>query len=71
VQFADNALAAYGRVDLKAGQSKTVTLHVPLRQLQYWSDASGWVTATGNRPVVVSDNERSSQLSATVAISAS
>lgn len=69
VQFADNALAAYGRVDLAAGQSKTVTLHVPLRQLQYWSDASGWTTATGNRPVVVGDNERGSRLSATVAIS--
>jgi beta-glucosidase len=44
---------------------------VPLRQLQYWSDASGWVTAAGNRSVLVGDNERSSRLSATVAISAS
>ncbi|MBR7827000.1 glycoside hydrolase family 3 C-terminal domain-containing protein [Actinospica sp. MGRD01-02] len=69
VQFADKALAAYGRVTLAPGQSKTVTLHVPLRQLQYWTDASGWVTATGDRPILVSDNERGNQLSATVDIS--
>ncbi|MBR7831730.1 glycoside hydrolase family 3 protein [Actinospica durhamensis] len=69
VQFVDRALAAYGRVSLAPGQSKTVTLHVPLRQLQYWTDASGWVTATGDRPVIVADSERSTQLSATVDIS--
>ena len=71
VQFADKALAAYGRITLAPGQSRTVTLQVPLRQLQYWSDASGWVTATGNRPVLVSDSERTAQLSVTVSISAS
>ncbi|HEY3872738.1 MAG TPA: glycoside hydrolase family 3 C-terminal domain-containing protein [Actinocrinis sp.] len=69
VQFADKALAAYGRVTLAPGQSKTLTLHVPLRQLQYWTDVSGWVTATGTRPVIVGDSERSTQLSATVTIS--
>jgi beta-glucosidase len=69
VQFAGNALAAYGRVTLAPGQSRTVSLHVPLRQLQYWTDASGWVTATGNRPVVVGDSERTAQLTATVGIS--
>ena len=68
VQFVDKALAAYGRVSLAPGQSKTVTLEVPLRQLQYWTDASGWVTATGNRPVIVGDSERGTQLSTTVDI---
>jgi beta-glucosidase len=68
VQFVNKALAAYARVSLASGQSKTVTLHVPLRQLQYWTDASGWVTATGDRPVVVGDSERSTQLTATVNI---
>ena len=40
VQFAKKALAAYGRVALAAGQTKTVTLHVRVRQLQYWTDVS-------------------------------
>lgn len=41
IQFADRALAAYGRVTLDPGQTKTVALHIPVRQLQYWSDAAG------------------------------
>jgi beta-glucosidase len=58
VRFAPKALAAYGRVTIEAHQSRTVTLHVPLRQLQYWSDTTGWTTATGSRQVVVGGNER-------------
>ncbi|SDJ26838.1 beta-glucosidase [Frankineae bacterium MT45] len=67
-QFAKRALAAYGRVSLAAGQTKTLVLHVPVRQLQYWSDASGWTTATGTRQLIVSSNERSSNLTAMVEI---
>jgi beta-glucosidase len=68
VQFAPKALAAYGRITLAAGAKSTVTLHVPLRQLQYWSDASGWTTATGTRTVDVGPSEHANALSATVAI---
>ena len=37
VQFPVNALVAFDRVAIPAGQSRVVALHVPLRQLQYWS----------------------------------
>ena len=66
--FARRALAAYTRISLRPGQSRTVTLTVPERQLQYWQDARGWVTAPGRRPVYVGSDERASTLSATVTI---
>ncbi|HEY2651925.1 MAG TPA: glycoside hydrolase family 3 C-terminal domain-containing protein [Solirubrobacteraceae bacterium] len=68
VQFAPKALAAYERINLAAGQARTIVLHVPLRQLQYWSDASGWTTATGQRPLYVGPDERTNALSTTVTI---
>ncbi len=40
VAFADRALAAYGRVTLRPGQTQLVVLHVPPRQLQYWDTQS-------------------------------
>jgi beta-glucosidase len=58
VQFAKKALAAYDRVSLAAGQTKTVTLHVRVRQLQYWSDVTGWTLATGARTVYLGSDER-------------
>lgn len=70
VQFAAKALAAYGRIDLAAGQTSTVALHIPLRQLQYWSDVSGWTTTTGTRGLQVGPSERSTTLNATVTITA-
>ena len=67
--FADRALAAYGRITLRPGQSQVVALHVPLRQLQYWDTGSGrWVTAAGPRPLYVAGNERSTGLATTVTI---
>ena len=68
VQFAEKALGAYGRVALTAGQTKTVTLHVPVRQLQYWSDVSGWTLATGSRTVFVGTDERTNVLQTGVTI---
>jgi len=47
VQFAAKALAGYTRVHLGAGQAKTVSVHVPKRQLQYWSTTADWTTAIG------------------------
>ena len=69
VPFADRALAAYGRISLRPGQSQLVWLHVPPRQLQYWDTQSGsWVTAAGQRPLYVASNERGAELSATVTV---
>ncbi len=69
VAFADRALAAYGRIPLRPGQSQFVWLHVPLRQLQYWdTGAARWVTVTGQRPLYIAGNERSTQLATTITV---
>ncbi|MFP5227487.1 MAG: glycoside hydrolase family 3 protein [Acidobacteriota bacterium] len=60
VQFPVRALAAFDRVQVPAGQTRTVTLHVPLRQLQYWSTKEQkWVTAQGERTLGVGGSSRS------------
>jgi beta-glucosidase len=65
VQFAVKALAGFDRITLRAGQSRDVTVHVPSRQLRYWSTAqSRWRTATGSRSVSVATSARSTVLSA-------
>ena len=67
VQFPVRLLAAFDRVSIPAGASKTVTLHVAPRQLQYWSTAEGkWVTARGARTVSVGASSRDLRLHSTV-----
>jgi len=66
--FAQRALAAYTRVSLRPGESRTVTVTVPERQLQYWQETRGWVTAPGPRPLYAGGDERASALAATVVI---
>jgi len=62
-QFAIKALAAFDRVRVEAGRSRDVTLHVPLRRLQYWSAPEGkWITATGARMVYVAASSRDVRL---------
>jgi beta-glucosidase len=63
VQFPVRKLAAFDRVALKAGETKVVSFHVPLRQLQYWSAARhDWVTAPGDRTVSVGASSRDLRL---------
>jgi len=67
VQFPVRSLVAFDRIKLEPGDIKTVTLHVPLRQLQYWSvDLSQWITATGQRTVWVGPSSRDLRLSTTI-----
>jgi beta-glucosidase len=67
VQFPVRALVAFDRVHLDPGVTRTVTLHVPLRQLQYWSTAdTKWVTATGKRTLSVGASSRDLRLNETV-----
>jgi beta-glucosidase len=59
IQFPVRALAAFDRVHLAAREVETIRLHVPLRQLQYWSTAKDkWITATGKRIVSVGASSR-------------
>lgn len=67
VQFAVRSLVAFGRINFAPGESKAVTLHVALRQLQYWSVAAGsWVTASGGRAVSVGASSRDLRLEAAI-----
>lgn len=59
VQFPVRALVAFDRVHVPAGQTTAVTMHVPIRQLQYWSTKEQtWVTATGERTLSVGSSSR-------------
>jgi len=63
VQFPVRSLVAFERIHLSAGQSKVVTLHVQLRQLQYWStDSKQWVIARGKRALSVGASSRDLRL---------
>ncbi len=60
VQFPVRALVAFDRVNIPAGDAKTVTLHVPERQMEYWSTAEQkWVMPNGQRTVSVGSSSRS------------
>jgi beta-glucosidase len=62
-QFPKRSLVAFDRIHLQAGESRQVTLHVALRQLQYWSTASGsWVLAAGKRTLSVGASSRDLRL---------
>jgi beta-glucosidase len=59
VEFPVRALAAFDRIHLAAGETKTATLHVAPRQLQYWSAKDGkWATASGKRKLSVGASSR-------------
>lgn len=63
IQFAVRSLAQFSRVQLAAGQRKTVSEHIPMRQLQYWDSATQqWVLATGTRTVYVGDADSLTRL---------
>jgi beta-glucosidase len=63
VEFPVRALAAFDRVSIKMGASRSVTLHVAPRQLQYWSTKENkWVTASGKRTVSVGGSSRDLRL---------
>jgi beta-glucosidase len=60
VQFPVRKLAAFDRVHIGPRQTKMITLHVPERQLQYWSTKDqNWMMPTGKRMVSVGGSSRS------------
>jgi beta-glucosidase len=67
VQFPVRAFVGFDRVRIAAGESESVTIHVPERQLQYWSTKDGkWITASGKRTVSVGGSSRNLRLNQTV-----
>ena len=68
-QFAIHALVGFDRVYLQPNETKTITLHLPVRRLQYWSTKEGkWVTVAGPRTVYVGASSRDLRLHATANI---
>ncbi len=67
VQFPVRALVAFDRIHLDPGATRNITMHVPLRQLQYWSTGNTkWVTATSKRTLSVGASSRDLRLNQTV-----
>jgi beta-glucosidase len=59
VVFAPRSLVAFDRVHLKAGESRTVSLHIAARQFQYWSTRDKrWTTASAMRRLSVGASSR-------------
>ncbi len=67
VQFAPRALAAFERVSLAAGESKTVTLTLLPHAFQYWATAKNdWVATAGERKLRVGFSSGDLQLNASL-----
>ena len=63
VQFAVRSLAQFDRVELDSGQSQKITLHVPARELSYWSQKDQkWILDSGGRLVSVGDADQQARL---------
>ena len=64
-EFAPQTLVGFDRVNLKAGETKTVSIVVPLRKLQYWAvKTQTWELPKGQRTLRLasaSDHVRESQ----------
>jgi beta-glucosidase len=59
VQFPVRSLVAFDRIHLAPGETKSISLHVDERQLQYWSTKEQkWVMPTGKRTVSVGSSSR-------------
>jgi beta-glucosidase len=68
-QFADRSLVAFDRVALEAGQSKHLVLHVPLRRLQYWSEAQHrWQLPAGVRSIALGASSRDIRLTSQIGL---
>lgn len=68
-QFAVRTLVGFDRITLDAGETKRVTIRVPPRGLQYWSEAGrSWTTATGTRTIEVGASSRDLRLRTDVTI---
>jgi beta-glucosidase len=63
VPMAPKALAGFTRVSLEPGEARAVRIHVPARQLAYWSEAKhGWAPTKGPRAVYVGASSRDIRL---------
>ncbi len=67
VPMPPKALAGFTRVELAAGKADRVRVHVPDRQLAYWSvEERNWIKPAGPRPIYVGASSRDIRLSGVV-----
>ncbi|MFG2648786.1 beta-glucosidase [Streptomyces sp. NPDC048436] len=63
VEMAVKTLAGFERVELRAGESRRVTVRIDGRQLSYWdTDGARWVRPEGRRAVLVGASSRDIRL---------
>lgn len=63
VPMAPKALAGFSRIELQPGEARTVSVHIPRRQLSYWSvERHDWQIAGGRRPIYVGASSRDIRL---------
>jgi beta-glucosidase len=69
VPMAPRQLSGFERVELAPGESRVVKVHIPRRQLSYWSvEAKGWRVATGRRLIFVGSSSRDTRLSGSIEV---
>jgi beta-glucosidase len=67
--FPEHALAAFDRIHLAPGESKSVSITVPKHRLEFWNTkANNWTTAKGLRNVLVGSSSRDLPLTEKVTI---
>jgi beta-glucosidase len=69
VEWPAKELKAFQRVTVEAGQTKTVTLEVPVSSLRYWDEAAGdWALEHSGIRLLVGASSRDIRLTADIAI---
>jgi beta-glucosidase len=69
VEWPAKELKAFGRVALEAGETKTVTLEVPVQSLRYWDETAGdWALEHSGIGLLVGSSSRDIRLTGDVAI---
>jgi beta-glucosidase len=66
VQFSPKLLGGFVRVDLKAGESKVITIEVDKQRFCYWDvDTDDWAIPEGEREIMVASSSRDIRLTGT------
>lgn len=69
IQWPAKELKAFGRVPLKAGESRKVTLTVPVSDLCYWDvEKNGWSLESGRLDIMVGSSSKDIRLNGFVTI---
>jgi beta-glucosidase len=67
VPMPPRSLAGFTRVELAPGKAERVRVHVPERQLEYWSvEERNWTRPAGRRPIYVGASSRDVRLSGVI-----